>query len=81
MGFGQWRGLPEAIGAWTGGVLHNWIGSYDAVIGFSVVSLLLAVTPFLTLRAARTGGRHWRTPLATSDRFGWLAAIRLISNE
>jgi predicted MFS family arabinose efflux permease len=43
----------QAIGAWIGGLLHDWTGGYDAVIGFSVISLLLAMTPFLTLRALR----------------------------
>jgi len=44
-------GAGQAIGAWIGGLLHDWTGGYDAVIGFSVISLLLAMTPFLTLRA------------------------------
>jgi predicted MFS family arabinose efflux permease len=43
----------QAIGAWIGGLLHDWTGGYDAVIGFSVISLLLAMTPFLTLHAMR----------------------------
>jgi MFS family permease len=34
-------GAGQAIGAWIGGLLHDWTGGYDAVIGFSVVSLLL----------------------------------------
>ncbi|MDP2332330.1 MAG: MFS transporter [Reyranella sp.] len=46
-------GAGQAIGAWIGGLLHDWTGGYDAVIGFSVVSLLLAMAPFLTLRALR----------------------------
>jgi len=46
-------GAGQAIGAWTGGLLHDWTGGYDAVIGFSVASLLIAMLPFLTLRALR----------------------------
>lgn len=46
-------GIGQAIGAWAGGLLHDATGGYDAVIGLSVVSLLLAMLPFLTLRALR----------------------------
>ena len=46
-------GAGQAIGAWTGGLLHDWTGGYDAVIGFSVVSLVIGMTPFLMLRALR----------------------------
>jgi MFS family permease len=47
-------GAGQALGAWTGGLLHDWTGGYDAVIGFSVVSLLVAMTPFLMLPALRS---------------------------
>ena len=39
--------------AWTGGLLHDWTDGHNAVIGFSVISLLLAMTPFLNLRTLR----------------------------
>lgn len=47
-------GAGQALGAWMGGLLHDWTGSYDAVIGFSVVSLLIAMTPFLMLPTLRS---------------------------
>jgi MFS family permease len=46
-------GLGSALGAWMGGLLHDWTGSYDAVIAFAAVSVLLAVLPFLTVRELR----------------------------
>jgi predicted MFS family arabinose efflux permease len=47
------HGAGQAIGAWIGGLLRDWTGGYDAVIGFSVISLLIAMAPFLTLRSLR----------------------------
>jgi MFS family permease len=46
-------GAGQAIGAWTGGLLHDLTGGYDAVVGFSVGSLLVAMLPFLVLPALR----------------------------
>lgn len=46
-------GIGQAIGSWAGGLLHDWSGGYDLVIGFAVVSLLCGMMPFLTLRALR----------------------------
>ncbi|MGO8920013.1 MAG: MFS transporter [Stellaceae bacterium] len=46
-------GVGQAIGSWAGGLLHDWSGGYDLVIGFAVISLLCGMTPFLTLRALR----------------------------
>lgn len=46
-------GAGQALGSWAGGLLHDWSGGYDLVIGFAVVSLLVGMTPFLTLPALR----------------------------
>ncbi|HZB94095.1 MAG TPA: hypothetical protein VE397_21780, partial [Stellaceae bacterium] len=46
-------GIGQAIGSWAGGLLHDWSGGYDLVMGFAVVSLLCGMMPFLTLRALR----------------------------
>ncbi|HUC66768.1 MAG TPA: MFS transporter [Stellaceae bacterium] len=46
-------GTGQAIGAWAGGLLHDWSGGYNWVIGFAVVSLLCGMMPFLTLRVLR----------------------------
>ena len=44
-------GLGSAFGSWMGGLLHDWTGSYDAVILFAAASVLCAVLPFFTVRA------------------------------
>jgi len=46
-------GLGQAVGSWSGGLLHDWSGGYNFVIGFAVVSLVLGMTPFLTLKVLR----------------------------
>ena len=50
-------GVGQAIRAGISGLPHAWTGGYDAEIGFSVTSLLLALTPFFTLRALREQAR------------------------
>ncbi len=42
-------GLGSALGSWSGGVIHDWSGSYDAVIGFAFASLVCGMVPFLTV--------------------------------
>jgi MFS family permease len=42
-------GLGAALGSWTSGLLHDWTGSYDAGIGFAVLSVLCGILPFLTV--------------------------------
>lgn len=46
-------GLGSALGAWAGGLLHDWTGSYEPVIAFSAGSVVCAVMPFLTVAALR----------------------------
>jgi hypothetical protein len=45
--------LAKQLVARVGGLPRDWTGAYDAVISFSVVSLLIAMAPFLTLRSLR----------------------------
>jgi MFS family permease len=46
-------GLGSAIGSWVGGLLHDWSGGYDLVIGFAFCSILCGMMPFLTVPALR----------------------------
>jgi MFS family permease len=46
-------GLGAATGSWTGGLLHDWSGGYDLVIGFAFLSILCGMLPFLTVPALR----------------------------
>ncbi len=43
------QGVGAAVGAQTGGLIHDWTGSYDALFVFSVVSLLAAAGPIYVL--------------------------------
>jgi MFS family permease len=46
-------GLGSALGSWSGGLIHDWTASYDLVIAFALVNLLLGMTPFLVAPALR----------------------------
>ena len=46
-------GLGSAFGSWFGGVLHDWTGSYNALLGFAFVSVVLGMIPFLVVPALR----------------------------
>jgi MFS family permease len=46
-------GLGSALGSWSGGVIHDWTHSYDPLIAFSLVSVLLGMIPFLVVPALR----------------------------
>jgi MFS family permease len=46
-------GLGSAVGSFTGGLIHDWSGSYDPVIGFALVSVFVGMLPFLFLSALR----------------------------
>ena len=46
-------GTGSALGAWAGGLLHDWTGSYEPVIAFAAASVFCAVVPFLTVPALR----------------------------
>jgi len=46
-------GLGSALGSLVGGLIHDWTRSYDPVIAFALLSVLLGMIPFLTVRALR----------------------------
>jgi predicted MFS family arabinose efflux permease len=46
-------GLGSAFGSWGGGVIHDWTHSYNLLIAFSLVSVVLGMIPFLTVPALR----------------------------
>jgi predicted MFS family arabinose efflux permease len=46
-------GLGSAFGSWGGGLIHDWTHSYNLLIGFSLVSVVLGMIPFLTVPALR----------------------------
>jgi MFS family permease len=46
-------GLGSAFGSWGGGLIHDWTHSYNPLIAFSLVSVLLGTIPFLVVPALR----------------------------
>jgi MFS family permease len=46
-------GLGSAFGSWSGGLIHDWTHSYNLLIAFSLVSVLLGMIPFLVVPALR----------------------------
>jgi MFS family permease len=46
-------GLGSAFGSWGGGLIHDWSHSYNPLIAFSLVSVVLGMIPFLVVPALR----------------------------
>ncbi|MDB5573433.1 MAG: transporter, partial [Tardiphaga sp.] len=46
-------GLGSAFGSWFGGVLHDWTGSYNPLLAFALVSVIIGMIPFLVVPALR----------------------------
>jgi MFS family permease len=46
-------GLGSALGSWGGGLIHDFTHSYNPLIVFSLVSVLLGMIPFLVVPALR----------------------------
>ena len=46
-------GLGAALGAWAGGLIHDWTHSYNPVIAFALVAVVLGMIPFLVVPALR----------------------------
>jgi predicted MFS family arabinose efflux permease len=46
-------GLGAALGSWAGGLIHDLTGSYDPVIAFALINVLIGMTPFLVVPALR----------------------------
>jgi MFS family permease len=46
-------GLGSALGAFGGGLIHDWTHSYNPLIAFALVSVVLGMIPFLVVPALR----------------------------
>jgi MFS family permease len=46
-------GLGSAFGSWSGGLIHDWTQSYNLLIAFALVSVVLGMIPFLVVPALR----------------------------
>ena len=46
-------GLGSALGSWSGGLIHDFAHSYNPLIAFSLVSVVLGMIPFLFVPALR----------------------------
>ena len=46
-------GLGAAMGSWCGGLIHDFTGSYDALLAFALVAVVLGMLPFLVVPALR----------------------------
>ena len=46
-------GLGSALGSWSGGLIHDWTSSYNGLIVFALVNVVLGMIPFLVVPALR----------------------------
>jgi MFS family permease len=46
-------GLGSAFGSWSGGLIHDWTHSYNPLIVFALIAVLLGMIPFLLVPALR----------------------------
>ena len=46
-------GLGSALGALSGGLIHDLTGSYDALLAYGLASLIIGMIPFLVIPALR----------------------------
>lgn len=46
-------GLGSGLGSWSGGLIHDWTHSYNWLIVFSLVNVVLGLIPFLVVPALR----------------------------
>jgi len=46
-------GLGSALGSLSGGLIHDLTGSYDALLAYGLVSVILGMIPFLVISALR----------------------------
>jgi MFS family permease len=46
-------GLGSALGAWAGGLIHDWTHSYNPVMAFALVAVVLGMIPFLVVPTLR----------------------------
>ena len=46
-------GLGSAFGSWSGGLIHDWTHSYNPLLAFALLAVILGMIPFLTVPALR----------------------------
>jgi MFS family permease len=46
-------GLGSGLGSWIGGLIHDWTHSYNLLIAFALVNVVLGLIPFLVVPALR----------------------------
>jgi MFS family permease len=46
-------GLGSGLGSWIGGLIHDWTNSYNLLIAFALVNVVLGLIPFLVVPALR----------------------------
>jgi MFS family permease len=46
-------GLGSAFGSWSGGLIHDLSHSYNPLLAFALVSVILGMIPFLVVPALR----------------------------
>lgn len=46
-------GLGAALGSWSGGLIHDWTGGYDAMLGFALLNIVIGMIPFLAVPMLR----------------------------
>ena len=47
-------GLGSAFGSWGGGLIHDWTHSYNPLLAFALVAVILGMIPFLMVPALRS---------------------------
>jgi MFS family permease len=46
-------GLGSALGSWSGGLIHDFTGSYNALLTFALISVVIGMIPFLVVPSLR----------------------------
>ncbi|KWV54239.1 permease [Bradyrhizobium macuxiense] len=46
-------GLGSGLGSWSGGLIHDWTHSYNPLIVFALINVVLGMIPFLVVPALR----------------------------
>ena len=46
-------GLGSAFGSWSGGLIHDWAHSYNPLLAFALLAVILGMIPFLIVPALR----------------------------
>jgi MFS family permease len=47
-------GLGSAFGSWSGGLIHDWTHSYNPLLLFALIAVVLGMIPFLVVPALRS---------------------------